>query len=1144
MSRSTDGPASAPHVAPHPAAERLLAELAPLPHPARLRHLARAAHALAGRGELAAVLAVLAGRGRYERRLGALAALTGGQTPYLAARLADPDDVVRRYALRAVRCLPVPDGAVEAAYEGASGVVRRELSRAVVAAGRRELAERLVGTVRERWGDGEAVRLLPACPPEFAARVLPELAHAVRHWGPLGRYQPQAVVGYAERVLAGLPRNLRRDWWTQHAHGLAAAAPAEPLRVLGLLERYGPALLPGALRDGLATLAAADAERVVRRLTSPEWHRSRYGPRPSPALVRALVQADPPSLPVLGREWLAHPEHLAALLRAMPPHRREAFFDTVTAGAPLEWTAAAAPLLAALPRDRRAAVARELVARGRAEEWWIGDVLGALAHLPVAEARPGLLTAVRSSDPEDRATAWPYLVANAGHARDHAALSEVLVLMDARLGNERDPIRAQALKALAAVPGAPFTAGDVGLLDRIALAAVQARDCSWATRNALRDLALGVLRHHTAAGEPELLDWAARTLGRLAGRTGGVDLGGLVHTLRRGQEGLVVAALEPWLRAGADHGEYGLLFALHGALGRRAYRLPELQELLGEALRKGDDDAFRAAARRWLADPATRAERVAELLASEPSAAVLPAVGEALAARRTDLLDALLAEEPPYGRFLPGRARRPLPDFRYADRWLPRQQEAAARLARDAAGDDSRPLAERAAAVTSAAAVPEQGRALALDFAASGEVLLAEAALAALARTDEPAEDLAVLLAHAGGDRARVAVYAADRVAARTPAAALSRPLGALLTATTGAKVTSRKEAARLTARHLPPAEAVGLLATAYRTPRQHPDVRAAVVRCVPGLLAAGPRAAAGVWELLDEAVGSDAPAVRQALQAARPLDLPAAHRPRYAGLLAGLAEDADHDVADNALSALEVWAAYAPQAADAVRRIATDLTRSRSGWHRAAGVIGTLAGSGLPHPVGGGAPGSLLHRTVTELLGVVRGGEPEDEADRDLPAFRRLHHLVTMAVSGPEALAAVAGLLADEPDLLPARLSAMTRALDVRADLPELVAALRALAAALDGHPALAAATATHLCNLHAYNRSRGVDEATMLEAVRRLSAGDGLAEGLLATGLAEAFGPAFHWPQGWRSALRTLRAHPVSDVRHVARRVAIVAE
>ncbi|MEU9705755.1 hypothetical protein AB0E14_33255, partial [Streptomyces sp. NPDC047981] len=89
-------------------ADELLVVLDPLPHAARLRYTAVTARRLADRGALQPLLAALDGLGPYERRLAALAALAAGELGHLAARLGDPDPVVRRYALRGARRTPVP----------------------------------------------------------------------------------------------------------------------------------------------------------------------------------------------------------------------------------------------------------------------------------------------------------------------------------------------------------------------------------------------------------------------------------------------------------------------------------------------------------------------------------------------------------------------------------------------------------------------------------------------------------------------------------------------------------------------------------------------------------------------------------------------------------------------------------------------------------------------------------------------------------------------------------------------------------------------------------------------------------------------------------------------------------------------------
>nr|WP_248297210.1 hypothetical protein [Streptomyces sp. S1D4-11] len=58
--------------------------------------------------------------------------------------------------------------------------------------------------------------------------------------------------------MAALPEALRDTWWGRYVPGVAAAVAAEPLRVLDLLERFGPAGLPLQLHDHFPRFAAAD----------------------------------------------------------------------------------------------------------------------------------------------------------------------------------------------------------------------------------------------------------------------------------------------------------------------------------------------------------------------------------------------------------------------------------------------------------------------------------------------------------------------------------------------------------------------------------------------------------------------------------------------------------------------------------------------------------------------------------------------------------------------------------------------------------------------------------------------------------------------------------------------------------------------
>ncbi|MEH0449282.1 hypothetical protein QA811_38085 [Streptomyces sp. B21-102] len=1123
-------------------AEQLLSALEPLPFPARLTLTARTARGLADDGTLAPLVSELDGRGPYERRLAALAALVGRDATFLAERLADPDPIVAGYARRGVRDLPVPDEAVEAAYADAPAVLRSRLARMIARGDRRALAERLVTRMREQWGDAEAARLLPACSAPFVARELPGLAHAVADWTRLACRHPDPVLDHAERTLAvragGEPRD---EWWRRHATMVAALAPLRPERVLTLLERQGPGSLPPALNRGLGPLVTADADRVIRWITSADRRQQRYEPMPPPGVLHRLVRAaSPSSLAALGRHWLVRGDHFTALVKAIAPGRRAALVDAVADRA--TGRDPALSVLRLLPRERRWAEVRRAAAAFDGTDYWFED-LDILANGPIDEARPALLAGIGRSDADDRAAAWPMFVACAARDGGREAVTELLTTAARRLRNDRDPVRAEALGALAETHPGLFHSDDVPLLDAIATGALEARDTSAETLTALRTLAVRVLVEHVQAAATDLRDWALGTLERITGRVGVPDFGPLHRVLRRGQEHEVFEALRPWLDAGAGRADHRLLLGLATALGPRARRMPEVQERLATALERGDDATFRAAARLWLAAPTTRDERVARIVALEPSSVALPSVRRALSRRRTDLLDVLLDAAPPYGRFLVNGARRPLPDLGDSDRWLPRQQRAAVGLVQAAVADASLPLDERAALIRAAAPVPEFGRALALAHKDDPEVVVAEAALGALPWTDRPHAVLPALLEQAGGDRARVAVYAASRAARFTAPSELALALDALLTGERPVKVTSRKEAVRLAARFLPPRRAVSLLTNAFHAPDRHPDVRAAVVRALPPLLDE-PEA----WRLLDDVARGDSHPVHEALVFVTPWELAETHRRAYAAVIVavydaalGLTEGFGGDYF--LLRAMEVWCRASSELAVRISRTVCDLGE-RAHWQTAGSVLRDLAVSGLPHPVGGTAPGSIYHGAVAELLAAMRTAQGGCQAQegRDLPALQRLRTLTYLGHVGrvhAELLEPLAEQLAPEPLLVTERAYLLVGLVDQAAEPDVLRERLQSLADALEGAGVTVAAHVSEQLWTSSASRALAWRADTLLATADRFARDGGTTTGLLAVGLARGTGRELGWPGPWRSLLRRLRTHTSGDVRHEAHKV-----
>ncbi|MFE9928392.1 hypothetical protein [Streptomyces sp. NPDC005533] len=1140
--------------------EQLLSALDSLPHQARLRHTAVTAHALAARGELRPLLTALDRLGPYERRLGALAALAGADTDHLAARLADPDPIVRRYALRAARASTVPDRAVEAAYDNAPAVVRADLARLLRDGGRPALAERLLLRLRTERGDRDAALLLPGCSPEFTARMLPELAGAVAFegWSLLARRHPVAVLDQAERDLAALTHRLRVGWWQRHANGIAAALPAAPARVLDLLERHGPGDLPDPLHDRLADLVDADAERTARWLADPGRQSGRWERAPHPSVLRRLVAAAPPSLHRLAARW-AHRGAYVTMLRAVPPADRVAFHAAVTAAShPTSAPGTPDAVLALFPAAERHPRARADVARARAERWSEFEVWPTLALLPPAEARPELLAATGSGDADDRAFAWQQVTANAGHAADPAEVAAVLDLAASRLRNERDPVRRAVLEAFAAL-SAPLLAaaltGPSGRAGRddlqgVCLDALRARDCAPATRTAVHTLAVTLLN---SSADEELLGLAVRLLGALTARTGALAAPAvrLDRALRHGRERAVLDAVRPWLDAAAGRGDHAPLLALVEAFGPRARLLPELQERLADGLRDCPDGAFADLAAAWLADPATRAGRVAVLLEREPTAVALGPVLDVLAAHRTDLLDRALTDPPPAGRFpAPGTARA-LPRFRRADQWLPRQQRAAVRLAEAALADPGRSLDERAALLREAATVPGYGWDLVrryggADAAGADPATPADpgrpdpAASAAAAVAAGPDAALRLLLDSAGQDDAAAVWAVADQVALRARPDALAALLHDLLTRERGVKLTVRKSAARLAARHLPPAEAARVLARAALDASAHPDLRTAAVALAPALLPAE-----AAWSLLESAVADGPEGARRAVLCG-PAEVAPAHRSRYGRLVTGLLATADDFTTQSVLWALEEWAAYAPTVTGTLADMVADLSSSLM-WEAAGRTLLCIAGSEQPRPSGGAAPGSALHEAVARLLAAMASDEPVGGGPDglDLPARHRLQHLLSSSgVTVPQRLCApLARQLAVEPRLTGLRASLLVRAVDPAAPEAELTAACRELSAAVADRPALAGRCAEQLLGRHRYGSRTGAHPERALGAVRALSDGTG-PEGLFAASLAAALGPRLDWPGPWRAAVRVLRRHPDAEVREAADAIDLTAE
>ena len=870
-------------------AARLVAGIEKLPHPERTRTVIDTARRLSGTSELDDLLSELYERDAWSQVLSLRMASASGHRDHVERCFTDgPLSLQLRAVGPAVR-LGVDADALLTRLPDLPAALRGQLSAAVRVHRDEALADAVLGPLRARFGDREAAALLPGCSGPVVARELASLSYVVPSWTALTRRHPTQVLDHVDAELASSPRATWTPFLNQVVPALAAVALTEPDRVLRILEKVdGHTTLNGSLSRVLAALARREPARVLALVLSPR----RTGAIPTGRkLWRAFTALDDDALAGLGRA-LEHHE-LVRLLHVVPPARRPALYDAVLGGHDLVERGMSTAVLDELPWSARHAEARRLLElRSVAADPVVR--LQVTARLPWAEAEPVLRTAAARPLADDRSQAYALLIGAAAATRDPLVVQGLLAALE-RLHNEQELVRAVALNHLARIPMRFVTDTAADLLTVQVAAAVQARDVSSASQSATRSISVRLLTEGLAADRPHLRDAGLGTIQDASGALDYFGLARLAGSLPRAADQLVHDALVPRFQGDQRRGRYDTVLLFAESLGRRAWVLPDLQKRIEKACSSVDDGVARRAMALWVAPPETRDARVGELVRKDPTVVAVTEVAEALATRRTDLLDKVLTKRPK-GRFSPPGVRTVPPVARHCDKWTPRQVATYRSLLGGIVDDRRANPWERTAALRLLGRVPGSVDVVRAHLD-DPSPQMADAALSAIAWTDDPAAALPDLLARAEGDRAHVAFSAATRCARFVPPADLAAPLAGVLAA---GKVTARKEAVRLLAEHRPPGALATLTAELARAD-QHRDVRRAVVSSLRHLLDEE-----DAWTALGS-VTADRPVATAVLETG-PGWIAPQHRQRYALLVRDVAAHPDADLATQGLWAMSPW--------------------------------------------------------------------------------------------------------------------------------------------------------------------------------------------------------------------------------------------
>ncbi|MEU0876305.1 hypothetical protein [Nocardia brasiliensis] len=1091
-------------------ATKLLKDLEPLAAPQRRRAIAGTALRLRGTPELGALLSDLGARGHYERVLAGQLATIAADRAHLLAQLDSAEAEFGCRALAGLVRVGVAPAELVARVSRFPHRVRRTLYRAI---GRRsagpDLADALLPEIRTHFGDAEAAHILPYCSAAVVAEYLPRLDYATPNWRTLQRKHSDLVLGHLEGLaaLAG-----EAEWphlWPWIAAGADTCALHHPDRLLALAARAVRYVPLAGLHRTVGALARHDVDAVGALILHPSGRGTGLTGR---ALFTALRELPDERLIAL---CAAYPDHQRrALLRTLAPARRAAviqvFIRPGTDPARVDLDA-----LDQVPRDERTALVRLLLTKhGGTEVRAVRERL--IARLPWDEAEPALRESIRRPTAEERAQAYPLLVTAAIGSRDPEAVGALLDLLR-RLRNEQDPVRRIALQAIGRIPPTLLRGAHLPALEMLTADAVQARDRSSATIDAVGRIARTLLVHGARTGETAFAGAALRIIESLAAQESSVPLWQLHRDLPHGAEHRLFDTLRPRLDSAAARDEWDLTLRLTQGLDRRAWQVPALQQLLLRACGARDDHVIRTAVDLVLANPATRDEHLAVLLHRDRSLIALPRVRQLIATRRTDLLGLVLAGANP-GRFSSPKVRM-VPDFSTGfGGWTPRQVELYARALTALARSKQTAPWEKAWAIQRLGRLPESVARL-CEYLDDPELTVAEAALTALGRSDPAAAAIDVLGRYVTGDRARVAV---SGMASRAGSIAPDQLAVALRPLLDAPKVTSVKEGVRLLAAlHAP--EAMATLRALWDRPGQHRDVRRAIVFGCRWLLGHDE-----AWQILDAAVRL--PEVASEVLALTPGDLPVAQRHRMAELVHTVAADPDTALAGTALRVLGTWHRWAPgDTGDLLVRRLTDLSEVGL-WRQVVPVL-----------VHGG-----FHARVPAAVDRLLASAGVVLSDRDLPARQRLSTLLdalaTAAESSEQArttAATVAARLAHEPGWQRAAIDLrLTRIQWAEADSGVL--AIRQACAHAQG--ALLTYPAQRL-RARLAAAPNVVDADTMAAVVRAVSA-DSTAAALCALTLISQCGSHFGWSADWVELLARMRTHEQEDVRFAAHEVFTVAE